>query len=125
MKHIDWKKTAGSGRLISRARAEESSLEILVKLPPAAGERAISRAASVVVHFCSIGVPVSFAAPGLYVAAGTGLEFTRRILTILAKWDARAAPDTSGPLTAPSGRQVVTLELDESGDFVRRPSEAG
>jgi uncharacterized protein (DUF58 family) len=122
MKHIDWKKTAGTGRLTSRVMAEETSREILIKLPAGAGERAISRAASVAVHFGRIGAPVAFVAPGINLSAGTGTEHITRILTILAKWDGSSM---SKPVSrhTPAGRRIVTVELNTEGDIVSSPTE--
>jgi hypothetical protein len=52
-----------------------------------ASEHAISKAASLVVHFAGMGVPIAFQGPGIAIEAGTGKEFTRKILTMLARWD--------------------------------------
>lgn len=85
-KHIDWKKTAQTGAPITRVLGDEGAREITIRLPRDASERAISRAASLVVHFAGRGTPVGLEGPGVHVAAGVGRDFTRKVLTILARW---------------------------------------
>lgn len=86
-KHIDWKKTARSGELISRVLSDEGAPEIVIRLSADASEKAISRAASLVVHFAKSGTPVSLYGPGVVVEAGVGEQFTRRLLVMLARWE--------------------------------------
>ena len=86
-KHIDWKQTSKTGSLITRTFSEQGSREVVIRLARHASEHAISKAASLVVHFAGMGVPIAFQGPGIAIEAGTGKEFTRKILTILARWD--------------------------------------
>ena len=86
-KHIDWKKSARTGQLITRVISEEAAGEVTVRLPDRASEDAISEAASLVAHYGTVGVPVSLKGPGLFVEAGVGPAFTRKLLTILARWE--------------------------------------
>ena len=85
-KHIDWKKSAQTGVLITKVLSEEGTREITIHLPREASERAISRAASLIVHFTSQGIPVALRGPGLTEGPATGPEFERRLLAILARW---------------------------------------
>lgn len=85
-KHIDWKKTAQTGSLITRALSEDGARDVTIRLPRDASERAISRAASLVVHFVEKGTPVSLQGPGLAVGPATGKEHARQLLSILARW---------------------------------------
>jgi uncharacterized protein (DUF58 family) len=86
-KHIDWKQTSKTGSLITRTFSEQGSREVVIRLARHASEHAISKAASLVVHFAGMGVPIAFQGPGIAIEAGTGKEFTRKILTMLARWD--------------------------------------
>ena len=112
-KHIDWKKTARTGELITRILSDYGRPEICINLPQGASERAISRAASLVVHFANRGVPVSLRGPGIFTKAGSGREFTRELLTILARWD-------NSPAETPDiqPHRQTTVEIDASGEFV-------
>lgn len=112
-KHIDWKKTAAGGSLVTRILSEEGAREITVRLPQGAPERAISRAASLVVHFAEIRIPVSLQGPGLDVAPGLGKEHTRKLLTLLARWD-----KTNGHLETPNQTTAAVVEVDKDGEFV-------
>jgi len=96
-KQIDWKKSARTGELITRVLSDEGGGEATVRLPHRATEEDISHAASLVVHYGRMGVPVSFQGPGLFVQAGVGPEFTRQLLTILARWE---LPGKDQPLSA-------------------------
>jgi uncharacterized protein (DUF58 family) len=119
-RHIDWKKSARTGELISRDLSEEVSGEILIRLPSDATEEAISRAASLVVHFGKRGIPVSLEAPGISVEPGTGPRFVRKLLTILALWDGSKAEVST------SKRCEGTIsEVERSGESsLRQPGEA-
>jgi uncharacterized protein (DUF58 family) len=113
-KHIDWKKSARTGGLITRILSDEASSGIIVSLPRGASERAISRAASLVVHFTRNGTPVSLRGPGLVSEAGYGEEFARSLLTLLARWDSSAGDDSTGEHAMSRG---IVVRVDESGEF--------
>lgn len=112
-KHIDWKKSARSGRFITRILSDEAgSREIKIRLPGDASEQAISRAASLIVHFAQSATPVSLEGPGLVTESGTGPEHTRKLLTILARWE-----DSSGGDSRPSHHPGIIVQVDGSGAF--------
>jgi uncharacterized protein (DUF58 family) len=117
-KHIDWKKSARTGALITRVLSDEGAREITIRLPGGASERAISRAASLVVHFGLSGRPVSLEGPGLKTEAGAGREFTRKLLTLLARWNDKPLPKSESGLD-----RGISVEIDESGEF--RWSQSG
>ncbi|MFH1117341.1 MAG: DUF58 domain-containing protein [Pseudomonadota bacterium] len=119
-KHIDWKKTAQSGSLVTRILSEEGAREITLRLPADASERAISRAASLVVHFSRTAIPVALEGAGLRIEAGSGGEFSRKLLTILARWP--NVPPT-GSNSDPS--RGVVVEIDDSGGFLWKRSGDG
>jgi uncharacterized protein (DUF58 family) len=111
-KHIDWKKTATTGSLVTMILSDEGAKEICIRLPARASERAISRAASLAVHFLRSGRPVSLEGPGLKIEPGIGKEFSRHLLTLLARWD------SSAPGTAQTrGSDAVEVKIDPSGEF--------
>lgn len=111
-KHIDWKKTAQTGSLITRALSEDGARDVTIRLPHDASERAISRAASLIVHFAEKGIPVSLQGPGLVIGPATGKEHARQLLSVLARWpnDVRAGS---------AWHQVTAAVVDvkESGDL--------
>jgi uncharacterized protein (DUF58 family) len=118
-KHIDWKKSAHAGTLITRILSEDSGREICIKLPQGASERAISRAASLIVHFGELRRPVSMQCPGIEIGPGSGREFTRRLLTILARWN-----NNLGKISDIQPRHATTVKIDRSGEFIwMRPGE--
>jgi uncharacterized protein (DUF58 family) len=112
-KRIDWKKTAQSGGLVTKILSEEGAREITLRLPLHASERAISRAASLVVHFAQSGTPVSLQGPGLRIQAGRGKEFSRRLLTILARWPKMLESDATEDYN-----NGIIVDIDDSGDFL-------
>lgn len=111
-KHIEWKKTARTGQLITKVLSEHGAGEITVRLPAQVSERAISRAASLVVHFSAQGAPVALEGPGLVVEAGSGREFVRKLLTILATWENRPQE----PASVNHQRRTV-VDVDSGGNF--------
>jgi uncharacterized protein (DUF58 family) len=118
-KHIDWKKSACAGTLITRILSDYGGREICVSLPPRASERAISRAASLIVHFGELGTPVAFRGPGIEIDAGSGREFTRKLLTVLARWDSSVGE----PIDI-GRRGGSTVTIDATGEFVwKHPGE--
>ncbi len=119
-KHIEWKKSARTGSLVSKVLAEEEAMEIVVRLPKSASEKAISRAASLVVHFAETRTPICLQGPGLNLGPAKGKEFARELLTILARWDDKPQDEA---IPHHFGRALV--EVDESGEFFwSRPGEA-
>lgn len=119
-KHIEWKKTARTGRLITKVFSEHGAGEITIRLPQQASERAISRAASLVVHFSRLGAPVALEGPGLVVEAGIGREFVRNLLTILAKWENRPIESVGE-----NHHRGSVVDVDRVGNFLwKQPGEA-
>ena len=116
-KQIDWKKTARSGNLVTKVLSEEGAREITLQLPANASERAVSRAASLVVHFGRQGIPVSLRGPGFQIEAGRGKEFSRKLLSILARWP--QSPEMASGQDQSSG---LVVEIDDSGDFLWKQS---
>lgn len=90
-KHIDWKKTAQHGDLITRTLADEKTREILITLPGDASERAISRAASLAAHCVDSAIPVALIGPGVRIEPAQDRGHLRKILTVLALWERKDA----------------------------------
>ncbi|MBI5568647.1 MAG: DUF58 domain-containing protein [Desulfomonile tiedjei] len=111
-KQIDWKKTARTGVLVSRVLSDEGAREITIRLPVGASENAVSRAASLVVHFVRSGRPVALEGPGFRTEPGCSHEHARKLLTVLARWN--GAPYGEA---APSVSQGLAVDIDESGEF--------
>ncbi len=86
-KHIDWKKTAASGKLTSKVLAEEHAREIVIRLERNPSEYAISRAASLIAYFTRTGTPITLAAPGFRMGPGKGRQFELELMTALALWE--------------------------------------
>lgn len=110
-KRIDWKKTAQSGNLVTRVFSEEGARDITIRLPRNASEEAISRAASLVVHFARTGTPISLHGPGLAEGPGRGKGFTKKLLTLLARW--HDEPENEKISDTSSG---ILVEIDRSGE---------
>ena len=111
-KHIDWKKTARTGTLITKILSDEGAREIAIKLPAAASETAVSRAASLAIHFLRMGRSVSLEGPGLNIEAGRGREFSRYVLTVLARWNGPAQSEARS-----QGSDAVSVTIDGSSEF--------
>jgi uncharacterized protein (DUF58 family) len=112
-KHIEWKKTARTGRLITKVFSEHGAGEITIRLPAQASERAISRAASLIVHFSRQGAPIALEGPGVTVEAGTGKEFVRNLLTILAKWE-----DRPHEAAGENHHRGTVVDVDRAGNYL-------
>jgi len=111
-KHIEWKKSAQVGILMSKVLSDEQAREIIIRVPENASERAITRAASLVVHFSRARTPLTLAGPGFVIGPDRGPEFGRKLLTILACWENRGL---YGEALARCGGIVVNV--DASGEF--------
>lgn len=111
-KLIDWKKSARTGRLITKVLSEDKAQEILIRLPGEASERALSRAASLVAHFTGHGTPVSIQGPGVLLGPGTGRQFMRKALTTLARWENQGNAVGNGNHYA-----GTVVEIDPAGEF--------
>ncbi len=111
-KHIEWKKTATTGSLITKVFSDESAREITIRLPADASERAISRAASLLVHFSRSGTPVSLEGTGIAFEAGRGRAFARKLLTVLARWE-----NMTQQAADPQRSSGTVVEVDGSGNF--------
>ena len=119
-KNIEWKKTARTGTFISKVLGEEEAMEITIRLPRIPSEKAISRAASLVVYFSRTRTPICLQGTGLNLGPARGKEFTRELLSILARWDDRSASDADFP----RNRSAATVDVDESGGFLwSRPGD--
>lgn len=118
-KHIDWKKSARTGALITRVLSEEGAREITIRLSGGASERAISRAASLVVHFIRSGRPVALEGPGIRTKPGYGPDWTRKLLTILARWDTMRQDIAESALT----RRGIAVHIEGNGEFRWQRSE--
>ncbi len=116
-KLIDWKKTARSGNLVTKILSEEGTRDVTLRLPRNASERAISRAASLVVHFARSGIPVALEGAGVRIEAGRGREFSRQLLTILARWPNN--PETGTDRVRSPG---AIVEIEDSGHFLWKGS---
>lgn len=111
-KHIEWKKTASTGTLITKVLSDEGAREITIRLPRGPSEEAISKAASLAVHFARKRTPICLEGPGVRVGPGHGGEFTRHLLTVLARWEHVAA---DAPLRdRPRG---FVVEVEQSGSL--------
>lgn len=109
-KLIDWKKSAGTGRLITRVLAEPSATDIVIRLPADAKEDAISKAASLIVHFSSQGRPVTLLGPGVRIGPGHHQDFAMTCLAALARWERVA-----GAADIPECPAAITVDVDASG----------
>lgn len=119
-KHIEWKKTARTGALVTKVLADEEVMEIVIRLPRVASEKTISRAASLIAHFAQTRTPICLQGPGLNLGPAKGKEFARELLAILARWD-----DKSSQGAIPSYATGALVEVRESGEFLwSRPGEA-
>lgn len=116
-KHIDWKQTSKTGALITKIFSEEGSREVVIHLPQQASEDAISKAASLVVHFGGLGVPVALQGPGVAIEAGTGKAFISELLTILARWDNR-----SDAVSAADHSAGTLIRIDPVGNLSWKPA---
>jgi uncharacterized protein (DUF58 family) len=111
-KHIEWKKTARTGKLITKVPAEEDALEIIVRLSRNASEQALSKAASLIVHFSRTRAPLRLQGPGLNLGPGMGKQFVRELLTVLALWDANMERNSVCQET-----DGILVEVGESGNL--------
>jgi len=111
-KHIDWKQTSKTGTFITKIFSEQGSREVVIRLSRQSSEQAISKAASLVVHFGSLGVPVALHGPGVATEAGTGKEFGRKLLIILARWG--NSRDTVSPEHHSTG---AVIRIDAMGNL--------
>jgi uncharacterized protein (DUF58 family) len=111
-KHIEWKMSARTGKLVTKVHSEEGAPEMVVRLSASASEHSISRAASLIVCLAEQGVPVSLAGPGLKTETGTRREHVRKLLTILARWE-----DPSSPVETPDRSWANVVEIDQRGEF--------
>jgi uncharacterized protein (DUF58 family) len=118
-KHIEWKKTASTGGLITKVLSDEGAREVTIRMPRDASEATISRAASLVVYFGHSGRPLCLQGPGLLLGPGRGKEFAVKLLTTLARWE-----NTTKKLALPDYSPDIVVEVGETGEFIwRRPGE--
>lgn len=111
---IHWRSSAKTGTLTVRELEAETAVDtrLILEGPasdPAAIERGLSRAASLVVHLIRAGAAVEMAGSGVFVPLGRGLVHQRRLLTALALW--KPAPAGAGPVGAQLGSRDVIREI--------------
>jgi len=111
-KHIEWKKTAASGALVTKVFSDDSSREIKIRLPADASERALSRAASLVVHFARSRTPVALEGAGVSIEAGRGRRFAQKLLAVLARWEKCTGKHAGSPKST-----GMIVEIDAAGVF--------
>jgi uncharacterized protein (DUF58 family) len=116
-KHIEWKKTASTGGLVTKVLSDEGAREITICLPRQATEMAISRAASLVVHFAQSARPIRLHGPGLLMGPGRGKEFADKLLTTLARWE-----NPEGEKPFPDYSSDIAVEIGPAGEFLWRRS---
>jgi uncharacterized protein (DUF58 family) len=120
-KHIDWKKSARTGDLITRVLAAEGAEEVVIRLPAHPSEAAISRVASLVAHFGRMGAPIALHGPGIATPAGTGPAVVRKMLTILARWEDRDQ-DQGRPMPSVAHGRVIEVSNERpAADGAGRP----
>lgn len=112
-KHIEWKKTASTGGLITKVLSDEGAREITIRMPREASEASISRAASLVVHFARSSRPLCLQGPGLRLGPGRGKAFAVKLLTTLARWE-----NTVGELALPDSSPDIVVEIGQAGEFI-------
>ncbi len=113
-KRIDWKKTAQTGEIIVKTMADEEARHMTIQVPGAASEKALSRAASLVVYFSKARIPLHLVGPGIELGPDLGAQFTRKILTTLALWD-----NPQGRMARRAGFGP-TVDVSETGDLLWR-----
>jgi uncharacterized protein (DUF58 family) len=116
-KFIDWKKTARSGALVTRVHSEEGMDRIAIRLPADASEEALSRAASLVVHCSRTNIPLALEGPGVFVEPGTGPQFTRKLLTLLARWQ-----NTTHSVSGNHDFRGMVVQVEQDGQFTWTPT---
>jgi uncharacterized protein (DUF58 family) len=114
-KTIDWKKTAQSGTFITRIMSDEESQFAAIRLPPAASESAISKAASLMVYFYSRRMPTVLLGPGTMLGPGSGKTFLHSVLTVLARWG-----NEQGEIPSVNAPGIVVDVDPEGGLYWRR-----
>jgi uncharacterized protein (DUF58 family) len=115
-KHIEWKKTAQTGTLMSKVFSDEEAPEVVVRVPGNASERAISRAASLIMHFSKSGTALKLTGPGFWEGPDRGRKFTRRLLTTLALWEEYIRVGVDPPISP-----GVVVNVDAAGEFHWHP----
>jgi hypothetical protein len=65
-----------------------------------------------VVHFSREHIPVTLQASGMSIGPGKGPEFTRRLLTVLARWGNTAVESLEQDNSA-----YTVVEINDNGDF--------
>ncbi|MBI1846464.1 MAG: DUF58 domain-containing protein [Candidatus Rokubacteria bacterium] len=114
---VHWRISAKTGVTMTREMEAEAPLDVRIALDgtgrrdPAHLERALSRAASLAVHFLRAGAGVELVGPGVGIRRGTGRDHQRRLLTALALWEPAAAPPRA-PRTLGPGAREIRVSLD-------------
>lgn len=111
-KHIEWKKSAQKGHLLTKVLSHEQAREIRLRMPQNASEKVISRAASLIVHLSARGIPVGLESVGLDMECACDRQSVLGMLTVLARWNGnQAQPNTEHPAGG------IEVSLDEDGRF--------
>jgi uncharacterized protein (DUF58 family) len=93
---VHWPSSAKTGGLVVRELEADTAADVRIVLDgrgadPAALERGLSDAASLVVHLSRSGGAIELTGPGVHVPPGRGRDHRRRVLTALALFDPQAA----------------------------------
>jgi uncharacterized protein (DUF58 family) len=113
---VHWRVSARTGVTITREMEAEATADVRLVLEgrgssdPAHLEGALSRAASLAVHFLRRGASVELVGPGVSVGRGTGREHERRLLTALALWEPAAGAVPAR--RAGGGAREIRVSLD-------------
>ncbi len=115
-KHIEWKKTASTGALITKVLSEEGGSRDYHSYAKDASEKTISRAASLVVHFARSARPICLQARG---SAGPG-----RARNLLSSFSRRLHGGKTKRKRSPSRifSPDIVVEIGQAGEFVWRRS---
>lgn len=122
-RHMHWKQSARSGRLIFQQRQSEASQRLAIVFDNAVGklageadrkrfERLVSEAATAALDFLDDGFEVSLVTRDVRLPFAIGVRHRRNILEVLALVEAK--PAESRPLVAPL-QAARSLELSMSG----------
>ncbi len=114
---VHWRVSARTGVTMTREMEAEAPVDVRLVLEGRGSgdaahlERALSRAASLAVHFLRAGASVELVGPGISVRRGAGREHQRRILIALALWEPATA-GAAAPRAPGGGAREIRVRLD-------------